>query len=390
MTKRIVVVVGEPSGDRLGAQLVEELRKLHPKIEVEGVIGAEMIKIGCLQLHSMDTLAVMGLVDPIVNLRSILRLRKWLINYIIQDPPDLFIGIDAPDFNLGLEKVLHKLGVQTLHYVSPTVWAWRQGRIKTIKKGVDMMLTLFPFEAEFYKKHDVPVTYTGHPTADLIPLQLDRAEGKVALGFAPDDQVLAVMPGSRNSEMKNMVPVYLRTLKLCLAKNPNLKIVMPLVQPAYEIYVEFWKAKIFPELEIKYVVKDSFAVLRAADFALVTSGTATLEVMLHKVPMVVAYKTDWLTYQIVKRMVKVKYIALPNLLANAPLVQEFIQKAATPQNLATALLELIDNAELQNKQTSTFYEIHKMLQQGASVSAAKAVDELLYPKGTDDVNSWRR
>ncbi len=381
MSKRIVVVVGEPSGDRLGAQLVTELRKTHPKLEAEGVIGAEMINAGCLQLHTMDTLAVMGFIDPIVRLRSILRLRKWLIKYILQDPPDLFIGIDAPDFNLGLEKVLHKLGVQTMHYVSPTVWAWRKGRIKTIKKGVDMMLTLFPFEADFYKQHDVPVIYTGHPTADLIPLQIDRAAGKEALGFSPQDLVLAVMPGSRNSEMKHMVPIYLRTLKLCLAKNPNIRVVMPLVQPAYEIYVEYWKAKIIPDLEITYVIKDSFAALRAADVALVTSGTATLEVMLHKVPMLVAYKTDWLTYQIAKRMVKVKYISLPNLLADIELVHEYIQKDANPEALAKGLLELIENAELQNKQTRRFTDLHKILQQGASASAAKAVDDMLYIKG---------
>lgn len=377
MAHRIVVVVGEPSGDRLGAQLVTELRKIDPDIEVEGIFGAEMINVGCLQLHTMDTLAVMGLIEPIMNIRSILKLRKWIINYVLRDPPDLFIGIDAPDFNLGIEKILRSAGIQTVHYVSPTVWAWRQGRMKTIKKGVDLMLTLFPFEEKFYKQHDVPVCYTGHPTADSIPFAIDRIAGKQALGFDANDQVLAVLPGSRNSEMKRMVPLYLQTLKLVLASIPNLKVVMPLVQPAYEIYVEFWKKKIFPELEIKYVIKDSFAAMRAADFALVTSGTASLEMMLHKVPMIVAYKTDWLSYNLVKHLIKVKFIALPNLLADKMLVPEYIQKEATPEKLAMALLVLIENIELQYLQVEQFNRLHKLLAQSANVTAAKAVSGLL-------------
>lgn len=378
MAKRIVVVVGEPSGDRLGAQLVEELRKTDPNLEVEGVIGSDMINAGCLQLHSMDTLAVMGLVEPIMNLRSILRLRSWLINYILKEPPDLFIGIDAPDFNLGIEKKLRAAGIQTVHYVSPSVWAWRQGRIKTIQKSVDLMLTLFPFEEKFYKENNVPVCYTGHPTADRIPYVTDRILGKADLGYLPEDQVVAVLPGSRNSEMKHMTPLYLQTIKLCLHRAPNLKFVMPLVQPAYAIYVEFWRKKIIPEVEIKYVVKNSFAAMRAADFALVTSGTATLEVMLHKIPMVVAYKTDWISYQIVKRLIKVKYISLPNLLANAPIVHEYIQTKATPESLAQALLALIDSVALQYQQVDKFNQLHKLLAQNASVTAAKAVNSLLY------------
>ncbi|HSX19938.1 MAG TPA: lipid-A-disaccharide synthase [Gammaproteobacteria bacterium] len=380
MPRRIVVVVGEPSGDRLGAQLITELRKTHPDIEVEGVFGAEMINAGCLQLHTMDTLAVMGLIDPIKSLPSILRLRKWLISYILKDPPDLFIGIDAPEFNLGLEKILHAAGVQTVHYVSPSVWAWRQNRIKTIKSGVDLMLTLFPFEAEFYVEHDVPVCYTGHPTADIIPFVTDKAAGKEALGFEKTDQVMAVLPGSRNSEMKHMVPTYIAAMKICAQHNRQLRFVVPLVQAAYQTFIEFWKNKLAPELEIKYVVKDSFAVMRAADVALVTSGTATLEVMLHKIPMVVAYKTDWLTYQVGKRLIKTKYIALPNLLADDPVVPELIQNAATPQQLADALLALMDNVSIQYKQVEKFNELHKILEQDASFKAAAAITELLYPE----------
>lgn len=378
MVRKVIVVVGEPSGDRLGAQLVHELRRLHPNIEVEGVFGREMIHAGCVQLCSMDTLSVMGLVDPLLRLPSILRMRKWLINYILSDPPDLYIGIDSPDFNLNIEKVLHKLGIQTAHYVSPSVWAWRQGRIKNIKRSVDLMLTLFPFEAQFYKDHNVPVCYTGHPTADKIPLVVDRSAAKAELGYFDSDTVVAILPGSRNSEIKRMTPVYIATMQQCLAANSNLKFVMPLVHPAYQDYVEFLKNKLAPEMEIKYVIADSYKVMRAADFALVTSGTATLEVMLHKIPMIVAYKTDWFTYQVVKRLIKTKYIALPNLLADAPLVTELIQSNATPKRLAKALLELMSNQELQNTQITEFNTLHKELAQDASLVAARAISEMIY------------
>ncbi len=374
---RIVVVAGEPSGDRLGAQLALLFKQQFPNLEIEGVFGREMIKAGCLQLHSMDTLAVMGLIDPILSLPQILKLRRWLIRYILENPPDLFIGIDAPDFNLGLEKVLHKAGITTVHYVSPSVWAWRQGRIKTIKSSVDLMLTLFPFEAKFYEQHKVPVCYTGHPTADLIPIVTDKSSAKHALGFTDDQTVLVVMPGSRNSEMKHMTPLYLETIKRVLIEKPDLQVVIPLVQPAYEAYVEFWKQKIIPDLNIKYVIEDSYAALRAADFALVTSGTATLEVMLHKVPMLVAFKTNLVTYEIVKRLIKVKYIALPNLIANYALVPEYIQKAANPKALAAGLLELMNNPTLQYKQTSKFNELHKSLQNGASQTALDAINKLV-------------
>lgn len=380
MARRVVIVVGEPSGDRLGAQLANELMKLHPDIEIEGVFGHEMIQAGCLQLSSMDTLSVMGIVDPILSLPAILRLRKWLINYILKDPPDLYIGIDAPDFNLNIEKVLHKAGIQTVHYVSPSVWAWRQGRIKNIKLSVDLMLTLFPFEAEFYKKHDVPVCYTGHPTADIIPFVTDRHSAKEALGYSTNDIVVAVLPGSRNSEMKHMTAVYLQTMQLCFDAQPNLKFVMPLVQPAYQEYVEFWKNKLAPKLPLQYVIGDSYAVMRAADFALVTSGTATLETMLHKVPMLVAYKSDWITYHIVKRLIKTKYIALPNLLADAAIVPEYIQHDANPANLSAALLELIQNNDLAQQQISKFKELHKILEQDASATAANAICNMLYPQ----------
>ncbi len=377
MARRIVVVAGEPSGDRLGAMLATELQKRDPEIEIEGVFGAEMIAAGCVQLASMDTLAVMGFIDPIKSLPAILRLRSWLIRYILDDPPDLFIGIDAPDFNLGVEQILRSKGITTVHYVSPTVWAWREGRVKKIKRAVDLILTVFPFEEEFYKRHQVPVSYVGHPTADIIPMIPDKQAAKRELGIDVADPVMAVLPGSRNGEMKHMVPVYLEALAKCKAQHPELKLVVALVQPAYKYFIEHWRNKIAPDLQLQYVLKDSYLVMRAADCALVTSGTATLELLLHKTPMVVAYRTNWLNYQIGKLLIKVRYISLPNILANDSIVPEFIQKDATADALAESLLSLLASADKQQLQTDKFISIHKELQQGATNMAATQVLQLM-------------
>jgi lipid-A-disaccharide synthase len=377
MTLRIAVVVGEPSGDLLGAQLVTALRQQCPNIEVEGVIGGAMIKAGCVQLYSMDILGVMGFIDPIKSLPSILRMRKWLLHYLLQDPPDLFIGIDAPDFNLGVEKILRKAGVPTVHFVSPSVWAWCGWRIRKIKKAVDLMLALFPFEEQYYKSNNVPVKYTGHPTADLVPFDIDKAMAKQQLGFNANDSILAIMPGSRNSEMKHMTPIYLQTARLVLQKYPELQLVMPLVQPAYKEFVEYFRQQRTPELKIKYVIGNSFAVMRAADYALVTSGTATLELMLHNVPMIVAFKTNRVMYEIAKRMVKVRFIALPNLLADASIVAEYIQQNANPKALASGIIELIDSPQLRAQQIHKFRELHRVLRQDAANTAAAAILELI-------------
>lgn len=377
MSLRIGVVVGEPSGDRLGAQLATTLRQIYPSIQIEGVIGGEMIKAGCVQLCSMDVLGVMGIIDPLLSLPKILSMRKWLLRYFLEDPPDLFIGIDAPDFNLGVEQILRQAGIPTVHFVSPSVWAWRQWRIKKIKKAVDLMLTLFPFEEQFYKQHQVPVCYTGHPTADLIPLEIDQVTAKQELGFMASDTIMAILPGSRNSELKNLVPIYLQTIKICHAHKPDLKFVIPLVYPAHQTYIEFWKEKIIPDIELKYVIADSYAVMRAADVALVTSGTATLEMMLHKTPMIVAFKTNRPTFELVKRLVKTKFIALPNLLDDSSVVPEYIQQAANAKDLAAGLLELLDSENLQQQQISKFMQMHKKLQRGAAHKAAVAISELL-------------
>lgn len=383
MLNRVVIVVGEPSGDLLGANLAHELRKINPNIEIEGIFGEHMINAGCLQLCSMDTLSVMGFIEPIKRLPQILALRKWIIRYVLETPPDLFIGIDAADFNLNLEAVLHKAGIKTVHYVSPSVWAWRRGRIKTIKQSVDLMLTLFPFEENFYKEHNVPARYVGHPTADNIAIDIDADAAKTELGYAMDDQVLAILPGSRNSELQNMVKTYLEAIKICHAQMPNLKFVIPLLYKGYVAYVEHFRQKIIPDVEVKYVVGNSYLVMRACDFALVTSGTATLEMMLHKKPMIIAYKTNWFTYLIAKLLVKIKHIGLPNILNGSKIVPEYIQKYANPKNIANGLIQLIKSKKEQGIQIEHFKLIHNNLRCGASLRAAEAITG----KFSDD-NSW--
>lgn len=374
---RIAIVAGEPSGDVLGGQLITELRKRFPDIEVEGVVGPLMLEAGCTQLYGMEDLALMGFVEPLMNLRRLFKMRKWLSRYFIENPPDVFIGIDSPDFNLGLEKILRAAGITTVHYVSPSVWAWRQGRIKIIKQATDLMLTLFPFEEKFYTKNNMPVKYIGHPAADLIPMTEDQSSARDKLKIPEKSKLIAIMPGSRNSEIKRMTSVYLKAIRMCAQQIRSLKFVFAVLYEGHAQYIEILAKKLAPNADIECVVADQHTVMAAADCALVTSGTATLELMLHKKPMLVAYKTNWVTYQIVKALIKIKYIALPNLIANKPLVTELIQASANPREIAKNLLKLIEDKTLRDSQIKVFIEQHKQLQQNANMQAVTAISELI-------------
>ncbi len=367
MPLRIGIVVGEVSGDKLAAQLISELQKQHRDLEVFGIIGPELATLGCNPLFPMEKLEVMGFIEPLLRLYSLIKIRRWLLKYFLAEPPDLFIGVDAPDFNLGLEKKLRAAGIPTVHYVSPTVWAWRQGRVKLIKQAVDLMLSIFPFEEDFFKKHNVPVKFIGHPAADQIPLETDGGGSKT----------IAILPGSRNSEIKNHAALYLATAKICYTRDPELLFTIPVVKEQHKKQIEELQEKIAPELPLTISVGQSGTVIEAADIVLVTSGTATLEVMLYKKPMVVAYKTNWITYQIIKRLIKVPYISQPNLIANKLLVKEFIQSDATKENLSDELSDLINCSVYRNAQVSTFAELHKKLRKNASITAAEAINELL-------------
>ncbi len=377
MSIRIGIIVGEVSGDNIAASLIRALRSFYPDLVFEGILGPQLIKEGGKSFHAMERLSVMGLVEPLARLPELFRIRKQLIQHFIQNPPDVFIGVDAPDFNLGLEKTLKKHNIPTVHYVSPSVWAWRRGRIHTIQKAVDLMLTLFPFEAKFYQEHQVPVCFTGHPLADQIPIEIDTAGAKNSLLFAQKHSVIALLPGSRWGELNYLSETYLLTAKACYENNKNLQFVMPLVSQEHKLFCEKLHQTLAPEVPITIMVGDSHVALASADAVLVTSGTATLEVMLHKKPMVVAYRMHPLTYMIAKRLVKIPYISLPNLLANECLVPEYVQNAAHPDNLSKALLNCLSPAFNRSSLEKRFSELHQLLKRDASSMAACAIYKLI-------------
>lgn len=375
---RIGIIVGEPSGDLLAASLVNEIRKKYSFVQVEGIIGDKLLSLGCCKmLYHMNEICMMGLVEPIKHLPKLLKMQRWLVDYFTNEPPDLFIGVDAPDFNLRIEKKLKSSGIPVVHYVSPSVWAWRRGRIKLIKQAVDLMLTLLPFEEEFYKNENVLAKYVGHPAADKINLNYDNLEIRKELGLKKDDFVLGVFPGSRNSEIKAMSSLYFEVISNILKIKKNIKIVIPVINEDHKNYLKNLNKELNLNLDVIYVINDSYKVMQAMDIGLVTSGTATLEVMLHIKPMVVAYKTSFLTYQIAKRLVTVKYVALPNLLHNKMIADEFIQNDANVENLEKSLLKLIDSKTEQEKQTKEYIKMHKVLKQNSDKIILSEIEKIL-------------
>ncbi|MEG7362077.1 lipid-A-disaccharide synthase [Pseudomonas citronellolis] len=365
---RVALVAGEASGDILGAGLMQALRERHPEVEFIGVGGARMQAQGLVSEFPMERLAVMGLVEVLGRLRELLRRRKDLIRNLILARPDVFIGIDAPDFNLGLELQLRRAGIRTVHYVSPSVWAWRQKRVLKIKQACDLMLALFPFEAKFYEEHGVPVRFVGHPLANTIPLEADRAAAREQLGLPADAQVVALLPGSRGGEVGKLGALFLDTAERLLQQRPGLRFVLPCASPERRAQLEQMLQG--RQLPLQLLDGQSHEALAACDAVLIASGTATLEALLYKRPMVVAYKVAPLTYTILKRLVKSPYISLPNLLAGRLLAPELIQDAATPEALAQHLLPLLDDG---SAQTESFDAIHRALRQDASAQAAEAV-----------------
>ena len=377
---RIAIVVGEASGDILGSRLIKALHQQHPNIQFEGVAGAEMVAAGCELLYPMEKLAVMGFSEVLPRLRELLKMRKDLVTRWQENPPDLFVGIDAPDFNLKLEALLHQHNIPTVHYVSPSVWAWRENRVKKIKGNIDLMLTLFPFEVDFYKRHQIPATFVGHPLADEIPLHSDKQTLRKKLGLNSNAHILAVLPGSRTGEIKRIAPDFLRGLILLHKKYPDWQFVTPLINK--DIYKQFetLKQDIAPKIPIVFIDGQSRSVLAAADQILMASGTAVLEGMLINRPMVAAYRVSALTAFIIRRfnMIKTKYFTLPNNLCDEMLVPELIQEDITAENI----LEEIEKQFLQNKkqrdyEKQRFHNTHLLLRKNASEQAAKAILELV-------------
>ncbi|MBX8490481.1 lipid-A-disaccharide synthase [Pseudomonas cichorii] len=368
---RIALVAGEASGDILGSGLMRAIKARHPDVEFMGVGGPLMEAEGMVSSFPMERLSVMGLVEVLGRLRELLARRKLLVQTLIDEKPDVFIGIDAPDFTLNIELQLRRAGIKTVHYVSPSVWAWRQKRVLKIREGCDLMLTLLPFEARFYEEKGVPVRFVGHPLADTIPLESDRPAARAELGLG-DGPVVALMPGSRGGEVGRLGSLFFDTAERLLAQRPDLRFVLPCASPQRRAQVE----QLLQGRDLPVTLLDgrSHVALAACDAVLIASGTATLEALLYKRPMVVAYRLAPLTFWILKRLVKSPYVSLPNLLAQRLLVPELLQDDATPEALARTLLPLLDDGQAQ---TAGFDEIHRTLRRDASNQAADAVLSLL-------------
>ncbi|WP_223531194.1 lipid-A-disaccharide synthase [Pseudomonas sp. GL-R-19] len=368
---RIALVAGEASGDILGAGLMRALKARHPMVEFIGVGGPLMQAEGLTPYFPMERLSVMGLVEVLGRLRELLARRKKLVTDLIDAKPDVFIGIDAPDFNLNIELKLRQAGIKTVHYVSPSVWAWRQKRVLKIREGCDLMLTLFPFEARFYEEKGVPVRFVGHTLADAIPLEANRSAARAELGL-PDGPLVALMPGSRGGEVGRLGALFLDTAQRLRTLHPGVRFVMPCASAQRRAQLEELLAG--RDLPLTLLDGNSHLALAACDAVLIASGTATLEALLYKRPMVVAYRLAPLTFWILKRMVKSPYISLPNLLAQRLLVPELLQDDATVEALAQTLSPLIEGGE---EQTRGFDEIHRTLRLDASNQAADAVLNLI-------------
>lgn len=374
---RIGMIVGEASGDLLGAGLIQSLKKIYPEIIIEGIAGSQMQAAGARTLFPMEKLSVIGFSEVVLRIKELLSIRSQTKKYFLDNPPDIFIGIDAPDFNLPIEIALKKAGILTVHYTSPTIWAWRYKRIFKIAKAVNLILCLFPFEAPYYDAVNVAARYVGHPLADLIPIDVDQNAARATLHLPQDEKIVALLPGSRFGEIKYLGPLMLQTAQLCLEKMPHLKFISPMINAQRKKQFEELKEKLAPQLPLTIIEGQSRTVMAAADVIALASGTATLEALLLKKPMVVAYKGSAFSYFIAKNLVKIKQFSLPNILAGEALVPEFLQHTATPENIAPAVLYYLNNNGDTTQLIQKFTDIHLRLKCNANEKAAEAVSELL-------------
>jgi lipid-A-disaccharide synthase len=375
---RIAMVAGEPSGDLLGSRLIEGLRKRYPQARFFGIGGPKMQAAGFQSWFDQERLAVRGLVEVVKHLPELFSMRSNLIRQIVAEKPHLYIGVDAPDFNLGIEKRLRGHGIKTAHVVSPTVWAWRRGRIKTIRAAVSHMLVLLPFEEAIYREAGVPVTFIGHPLADEIPETIDRAVMADYLRLKTDAPIITLLPGSRQSEVEQMAEPLIETAKLIHRKLPKAVFLAPFVTRQTR---DRFEEKLYRlganDLPFKLLFGHAHDALSASDIAIATSGTVTLEAALLRCPMIVAYRVAPLSYAIAKRVIRVKYIGLPNILADRWVVPEFIQDEMTPANLAQAALNLLQDTNVRLKVSEHFSAVHRLMRRDAADRAAEALMPLI-------------
>ncbi len=374
---RVAMVAGEPSGDLLGAALVGGLvRRLPADTRYYGIGGPRMIAHGFDAHWPMEKLTVRGYVEALRHIPEILRIRRDLKHQLLAERPHAFIGVDAPDFNFGLEEPLRAAGIPTIHFVCPSIWAWRGGRIKKIARSVDHMLCVFPFEIELLEKAGVPATYVGHPLADEIPLEPDMAGARRSLNLPASGLVIAVLPGSRRSEIALIGPTFFAAMALMHQREPGLRFVMPAATQALREQLQPL-ADAHPGLPLTITEGDAQRVMTAADAVLVKSGTVTLEAALLKKPMVISYKVPWLTGQIMRRQGYLPYVGLPNILAGRFVVPEILQHFATPEALADATLTQLHDEGNRRTLTEVFTRMHETLKRNTAERAADAVAQVI-------------
>ncbi|XZW39842.1 lipid-A-disaccharide synthase [Acinetobacter baumannii] len=383
---KIGIVVGEVSGDTLGVKLMRSFREQGIDAEFEGIGGPQMIAEGFNSYYPMETLSVMGIVEVLKDLKKLFAVRDGLINQWTQHPVDIFIGIDAPDFNLRLSKSIKEknLPIKTVQYVSPSVWAWRQGRVHGIKQSIDLVLCLFPFEKVFYEQYEVPAAFVGHPLAKQLPLENPIQIAKQELGVDENQKHIALLPGSRKGEVERLLPMLLGAVNILHTKYPDIQFLIPAINDARKQQIEQGVEQLAPQLKAKIHILENTdseskigrMVMNASDIIALASGTATLEAMLMHRPMVTFYKLHWLTYLIAKFLVKIPYYSLPNIIAGKKVIEELIQADATPENLA-AEIEKLMNVETAQTQVMQHLTMHKQLISGNTEDPVQAILQCL-------------
>ncbi len=383
---KIGIVVGEVSGDTLGVKLMRSFREQGIDAEFEGIGGPQMIAEGFNSYYLMETLSVMGIVEVLKDLKKLFAVRDGLINQWTQHPVDIFIGIDAPDFNLRLSKSIKEknLPIKTVQYVSPSVWAWRQGRVHGIKQSIDLVLCLFPFEKVFYEQYEVPAAFVGHPLAKQLPLENPIQIAKQELGVDENQKHIALLPGSRKGEVERLLPMLLGAANILHTKYPDIQFLIPAINDARKQQIEQGVEQLAPQLKAKIHILENTdseskigrMVMNASDIIALASGTATLEAMLMHRPMVTFYKLHWLTYLIAKFLVKIPYYSLPNIIAGKKVIEELIQADATPENLA-AEIEKLMNVEIAQIQVMQHLTMHKQLISGNTEDPVQAILQCL-------------
>ena len=376
--KTIAIVAGESSGDLLGSHLIKSLKSARPDLKFIGIAGPKMMKEGAVSFFSMEELSVRGYFEVFRKLFHLIKLRKKLLNQILEEKPDLFIGVDAPDFNFWIEKQLKKKGVPVIHYVSPSIWAWRGNRLRKIKKSIDHMLTIFPFEKNIYSKANIQATFVGHPLAEMITLYPNKKKAQNKLKIIKATKVIALLPGSRQGEVKWHAQLLIDSATEISKKIRDVKFLVPLpTRETYDIFSKTLFKNTHAELDIQLLIGHASDAINAADLVIVASGTATLETALYKKPMIVIYKMSSISWQILKRMRYLPFVSLPNILLNKFLVPELLQSDATSENISSKAIEILKDASYRKNLLIQFTKIHHQLKQNTSDRLNRVILKLI-------------